>query len=85
MLVATYRNFNEANFKNGVGDQDGFGEQTERQGAERAFRFARVDKPDVAGAEGADTNIVADASESSAKSSGGLMRARQAFSMTPAR
>ena len=41
MLVATNRNVNESNFKNGIGDQNGFGEQLNSKGPNE-LRFARA-------------------------------------------
>lgn len=43
MLVATNRSINESNFKNGVGDQNGFGEQLNSKGPNE-LRFANATK-----------------------------------------
>nr|WP_315186613.1 alpha/beta hydrolase [uncultured Albidiferax sp.] len=43
MLVATNRNINKDNFKNGVGDEKGFGEQQNEKGSNE-LRFARAEK-----------------------------------------
>lgn len=45
MLVATNRSINEGNFKNSVGDENGFGEQLNVKGPNE-LRFARVEKKD---------------------------------------
>lgn len=44
MLLATNRKINTANFKNGVGDEGGFGEQVNDKGPTE-LRFARVLRP----------------------------------------